>query len=158
MKLSEMRIFQRHIKQLDPNEELVKVNIDQSEIRYSDRIKQYRRIRELTKEEIVRAYLVLKLTKTLKYPIDCIELEKEHTIGRREKKTRARIDVLVKKPDNTYSTFMIIEVKAPDQYDQEMEEIKTQLFQVAKLEKGTQYLIYYTAYAFENEIRENSFS
>jgi type I restriction enzyme M protein len=149
-----MRIFQRHIKQLDPNEEIVKINIDQMEIKYNDKIKQHRQIRELTKEEIVRAYLVLKLTKTLKYPIDCIELEKTHTIGRREKKTRARIDVLVKKPDNTYSTFMIIEVKAPDEYDREMEEIKTQLFQVAKLEKGTQYLIYYTAYAFETDIRE----
>ena len=149
-----MRVFHRRIRQLDPSEDIVKVNIDAKEIRYTDKIKQHRLIRELTKEEIVRAYLVLKLTRTLKYPIDCIELEKTHTIGRREKKTRARIDVLVKKADNTYSTFMIIEVKAPDEYDREMEEIKTQLFQVAKLEKGTQYLIYYTAYAFENEIRE----
>lgn len=154
MKVAEMRVFQQHIKRLDPNEEIVKVNIDQSEVQYTDKIKQYRRIRELTKEEIVRAYLVLKLTRTLKYPLDCIELEKTHTIGRREKKTSARIDVLVKKADATYSTFMIIEIKAPDEYDQEMEEIKTQLFQVAKLEKGTQYLIYYTAYAFENDIRE----
>jgi type I restriction enzyme M protein len=149
-----MRVFQRHIKQLDPKEEIVKINVDQRTIKYTDSIKQHRQIRELTKEEIVRAYLVLKLTRTLKYPIDCIELEKEHVIGRREKKTSARIDVLVKKADNTYSTFMIIEVKAPDEYDHQKEEIRTQLFQVAKLEKGTQYLIYYTAYAFENEIRE----
>lgn len=154
MKLDEMRIFYRHIRQLDPNEEIVKVNIDAKEIRYANKIKQHRQIRELTKEEIVRAYLVLKLTRTLKYPIDCIELEKTHVIGRREKKTSARIDVLVKKADSTYSTFMIIEVKASDTYDQEMEEIRTQLFQVAKLEKGTQYLIYYTAYAFEQQIRE----
>jgi type I restriction enzyme M protein len=154
MPLNEMRFFHRQIKQLDPKEEFVKINIDEKEIRYDAKIKQHRLIRELTKEEIVRAYLVLKLIRTLKYPADCIELEKTHVIGRREKKTSARIDVLVKKADDLYSTFMIIEVKAPDAYDREMDEIKTQLFQVAKLEKGTQYLIYYTAYMFENQIKE----
>jgi type I restriction enzyme M protein len=149
-----MRIFYRHIRQLDPQEAYVKVDLDRKEITYSGKIKQYRKIRELTSEEIVRAYLVLKLIHTLKYPVDCIELEKEHVIGRRNKRTSARIDVLVRNNDNTYTTFMIIEVKAPDTYDKEMEEIKTQLFQVAQLEKGTQYLIYYTAYLSEQQIKE----
>jgi len=132
----------------------VKIDLDQKEVTYSSEIKQHRKIRELTNEEIVRAYLILKLIRTLKYPIDCIELEKEHVIGRSTKRTSARIDILVRNKDNTYSTFMIIEVKAPDVYDKQMEEIKTQLFQVAKLEKGIQYLIYYTAYLFEQQIRE----
>jgi type I restriction enzyme M protein len=154
MQITEMRTFNRYIKQLDPQERIVKIDLDRKEIRYSDEIKQHRKIRELTGEEIVRAYLILKLINTLKYPIDCIELEKTHTIGRSTKRTSARIDVLVRNNDNSYNTFMIIEVKAPDTYDKEMEEIKTQLFQVAKLEKGTQYLIYYTAYLFEQQIRE----
>lgn len=154
MQIAEMRIFYRHIRQLDPQEAYVKVDLDRKEITYSGKIKQYRKIRELTSEEIVRAYLVLKLIHTLKYPVDCIELEKEHVIGRRNKRTSARIDVLVRNNDNTYTTFMIIEVKAPDTYDKEMEEIKTQLFQVAQLEKGTQYLIYYTAYLSEQQIKE----
>lgn len=152
--MREFRIFHRHIKKLDPEEEIVKIDLDGKNIRYSDKIKQYRKIRELTKEEIVRAYLVLKLINTLKYSVDCIELEKEHIIGRRRKRTSARIDVLVRNADNTYNTFMIIEVKAPDTYDKEMEEIRTQLFQVARLERGTQYLVYYTAYVFERQIRE----
>ena len=149
-----MRTFHRYIKQLDPQEKIVKIDLDQKEVTYSSEIKQHRKIRELTNEEIVRAYLILKLIRTLKYPIDCIELEKEHVIGRSTKRTSARIDILVRNKDNTYSTFMIIEVKAPDVYDKQMEEIKTQLFQVAKLEKGIQYLIYYTAYLFEQQIRE----
>ena len=51
---------------------------------------------------------------------------------------------MVKKADDLYSTFMIIEVKAPDAYDREMDEIKTQLFQVAKFKKGNSipYLLY----------------
>ena len=73
------------IKQLDPKEEFVKINIDEKEIRYDAKIKQHRLIRELTKEEIVRAYLVLKLIRTLKYPADCIELEKD-TCNRKKRK------------------------------------------------------------------------
>lgn len=154
MDIQEKRIFYRHIKRLDPEEKIVKIDLDRNEIFYSSKIKQYRKISELTKEETVRAYVVVKLIAQLKYPIDCIELEKEHIIGRRTKKTSARIDVLVKRKDGNYSTFMIIEVKAPDEYDREMEEIKTQLFKVAMLEKGTQYLIYYTAYVLGQELKE----
>jgi len=155
MDISEKRLFVKQIKLYDPKEEYVKINLERQEIIYSENIKQHRKIRELNKEEIVRAYVVVKLIARLGYTPDCIELEKEHTIGRRTKSTRARIDVLVKKKDNTFETFMIIEVKASDEYDRELEEIKTQLFAVAKLEKGTQFIIYYTAYvADNNEIRE----
>jgi type I restriction enzyme M protein len=154
MDIQEKRLFLKHIKRLDPKEEYVKIDLERNEILYSNKIKQHRKITELTKEEIVRAYVVVKLITQLKYSPDLIELEKEHIIGRRTKRVGARIDVLVKKNDKTYSTFMIIEVKAPDEYDREMEEIKTQLFQVAKLEKGTQYLIYYTAYILGEELKE----
>jgi len=155
MDINEKRLFVKQIKLFDPKEEYVKIDLDRQEIHYSDEIKQHRKISKLTKEEVVRAFVVVKLIAQLGYAPDCIELEKEHTIGRRTKKTSARIDVLVKNKDESYSTFMIIEVKAPDEYDRELEEIKTQLFEVAKLEKGTQYLIYYTAYATEKrELQE----
>ena len=155
MNKNEKRLFVNQIKLLDPKEQFVNIDLEKQEIRYSEKIKQHRKIRDLTKEEVVRAFVVVKLIAKLGYSPDCIELEKEHTIGRRTKKTRARIDVLVKNKDETYSTFMIIEVKAPDEYDRELEEIKTQLFEVAKLEKGTQYLIYYTAYLSEkDELKE----
>jgi len=151
MNLEEKRIFLKRIKQLDVKENFVKIDLERNEIYYSEKIKQHRKIRELNKEEIVRAYLIVKLLTTLNYTPDCIELEKEHTMGRKGKKTSARIDVLVKNKDETYSPFMIIEVKAPDEYDREMDEIKTQLFNVANQERGTQYLLYYTAYVSENE-------
>ena len=154
MNIREKRIFRKHIKRLDPNEEIVRIDLERNEIRYNQEIKQHRKIRELTKEEIVRAYVVTKLVTQLGYTKDCIELEKEHVIGRRKKRTSARIDVLVKKPDDTYNTFMIIEVKAPDVFDHEMDEIKTQLFQLARLERGTQFLIYYTAQVSNIQIKE----
>jgi len=151
LNVAEKRIFLKHIKRLDPQEEYVRIDLGRNEIRYSQKIKQHRKIRELTPEEFVRAYVITKLITQLNYSPNCIELEKEHTIGRRKKKTSARIDVLVKNKDNTYTTFMVIEVKAPNEYDKEMDEIKTQLFEIAKLEKGTQYLIYYTAYVSEKQ-------
>ena len=151
MDINEKRLFLKHIKMFDPKSEYLKIDLERQEIWYNEKIKQHRKIRELTKEEIVRAYVVVKLIAQLGYSPDCIELEKEHVIGRRTKKTSARIDVLVKNKDQTYNTFMIIEVKAPDEYDRELEEIKTQLFEVAKLERGTQYLIYYTAYVSEKQ-------
>lgn len=151
MDSEEKRIFLKKIKQLDPKSNFVKIDLERNEIYYSDEIKQHRKIRELNKEEVVRAYLVTKLLTTLNYTPDCIELEKEHTMGRKGKKTSARIDVLVKNKNEEYSTFMIIEVKSPDEYDKEMDEIKTQLFNVANQERGTQYLLYYTAYASKNE-------
>jgi type I restriction enzyme M protein len=156
--IQERRTLQKHIKRLDPKGEFVKVDLERNEVRYTDLIKQHRKIRELGKEEIIRAYLVVKLITQLGYAPDCIELEKEHIIGRAKKRTSARIDVLVKRPDNSYETFMIIEVKAPDEYDKEFDEIRTQLFQVARLEKGTQYLIYYTAYVFEQDLKERLIS
>lgn len=151
MDLTEKRLFTKQIKLYDPKEEYVKIDLDRQEIWYSDKIKQHRKIRELTKEEIVRAFVVVKLIAQLGYTPDCIELEKEHIIGRRANKQGARIDVLVRNKDSSYTTFMIIEVKAPDEYDKETEDIKTQLFEMAKLEKGTQYLIYYTAYVTDKQ-------
>jgi len=155
MNINEKRIFVKNIKLLDPKEELVSVDLDRNEIRYNERIKQHRKIRELGDEELVRAYVVTKLITQLNYPVDCIELERSHVIGRKEKKQGARIDVLVRNNDKSFKTFMIIEVKAPSKFDGDMEEIKTQLFEIAKLEKGTKYLIYYTAYITEKtELRE----
>ncbi len=146
MNLEDKRVFLKKIKQLDPNGNFVKIDLERNEIYYSENIKQHRKIRELNKEEVVRAYLITKLLTTLGYTPDCIELEKEHTMGRKNKKTSARIDVLVKNKNEEYSPFMVIEVKAPDEYDKGMEEIKTQLFNVANQERGTQYLLYYTAH------------
>lgn len=154
MDVKERRIIARNIKRLDPTGEYVKLDLDRNEIDYSNRIKQHRRIKALTKEEVVRAYLVVKLITQLHYAPECIELEKEQIIGRKKKRNSARIDVLVKRPNGSLETFMIIEVKASDEYDHDFDEIRTQLFQLARLEKGTQYLIYYTAYVLKNDLKE----
>ena len=107
-------------------------------------------------EEKVRAELYVELILKYKYPIKEIELEKEHKIGRPDKKTSAKIDVLVKKNGKP---FLLFELKSPEEYEREMESsIKTQLFNVAAVEdkraKSLKYLIYYTRYYENLELKE----
>jgi len=107
-------------------------------------------------EEKVRAEIYVELILNYKYPIEEMEIEKEHKIGRPDKKTSAKIDILVKKNGNP---FLIFELKSPEEYEREMESsIKTQLFNVAAVEdkkaRSLKYLIYYTRYYEEGELKE----
>ncbi len=109
-------------------------------------------------EEKVRAELYIDLIDKYNYQAskDVIEMEKRHKIGHPHKKTDAIIDVLVKK---NKKPFMIFELKSPEDYERSMEDsIKTQLFNVAAVEdkggKDLKYLIYYTRYKEERELRE----
>jgi len=140
------------VREMDNEGALLKINLSENKIEYNKNlIKLHENIEELTKEEVVRAFLVTKLFKELGYSKEqCIELEKRYTIGR-PPKIGAKIDVLV---TNNGNPFMIFEVKEPEKYETEMEgAIKEQLFKVAPgidISKNTlKYLIYYTAYVSE---------
>ncbi|HUU17195.1 MAG TPA: N-6 DNA methylase [Sedimentisphaerales bacterium] len=158
MEKKDKELLEKYIITKDKKCTVVKIEFSTSyetgKVKYSDKIKQHRHIEELTDEELVRAYLVVKLVKELKYPIESLELEKEWEIGRKGKKpwARARADIIVR---NKNDNFMLIEVKAPSKYDTDIGEIKTQLFNVASLaKKNLRYLIYYTAEIFANSIQE----
>lgn len=157
MEKDEKLIFEKYIKTNDPKNSILKVEFSSDyktgKIKYSDKIKQYRHIEHLTDEELVRAFLVVRLIKELRYPIDSIELEREWEIGRKGKKpwARARADILIKKKEQN---FMLIEVKSPSKFDTDIDEIKTQLFNVASLAKNLKYLIYYTAEILAHNIQE----
>lgn len=107
-------------------------------------------------EEKVRAGIYVELILSYLYPQEEIELEKEHKIGRPDKKTSAKIDILIKKEGKP---FLLFELKSPEKYESEMEgSIKTQLFNVAAVEdkkaRSLKYLIYYTCYYEEEELKE----
>lgn len=124
------------IKELDPNDEIVKINNLNNSIKYNEKIKQYRNITTLTDEEIVRAYFLVTLTKERGYSLDDYELEEEFLIGNKAKKTRVRVDIKLNrgKLNRELHTFMIFELKSPDAYEEdEVDDIKTQLFNVAKI-------------------------
>lgn len=144
----------RYIKEKDPDGELiseVQPNDDYSggKIVYNkDSLIVHRNISELKDEEYARAYLVIKLARELEYQPSCIELEKQYEAGR-PKTMKPRIDILVKdKRKKEVSTFLFIEVKAPDKYESDKDYIEGQLFKLAAIEdkeSPVQYLVYYTA-------------
>lgn len=143
----------KYIKQKDPKGELVSNIQPNSEytggkISYNkDNLILHRNISELKDEEYIRAYLVVKLAKELKYPQSCIELEKEYEAGR-PKTIKPRIDILVKdKRKKKERTFLFIEVKTPEKYESDKNYIEGQLFKLAAIEdreSPVRYLVYYT--------------
>lgn len=140
-----------YINRKDPQKEIISEiapNKDFSggKIAYNkDNLTLHRGISILTNEEYIRAYLVVKLVRELKYLSLRIELEKEYEAGR-PKTIKPRIDILVK--DKRKKTFLFIEVKSPDKYESDKGYIEGQLFRLAKLEGGPEnvkYLVYYSS-------------
>lgn len=158
---NQWKIIHSAIKRIDPTEEIVSINLTSKKINYSEKIVKHRNVESVTEEELVRAYLIVRLVKQLKYNLDDIELEKPYTIGR-PKESKARLDILVKdKRNGKNDSFLIIEVKAPEKYDKDGRYTKEtfiegQLFSIAKQEEGVSYLIYYTAETLEAEIIEKN--
>jgi len=131
------------ISEIHPNEDYTGGKI----VYNTDNLILHRNISQLKDEEYVRAYLVVRLAKELKYPMSCIELEKEYEAGR-PKTIKPRIDILVKnKAKEEVSTFLFIEVKAPEKYAVDKDYIEGQLFKLGAIEdkeSPVQYLVYYT--------------
>jgi type I restriction enzyme M protein len=72
-------------------------------------------------EEIVRQLYLTKLTKHYKYPKNLIELEKQVSFGREQK----RADIVVYRPDGI-TPKVIVEVKAPSQ-ENDVQQLKSYL-------------------------------
>lgn len=104
-------------------------------------------ITKLKEEEIVRAYLISRLTNELGYEIESLEIEHEYKSGRPHTNT-SRIDIIVR--DKKGDAFLFVELKSPEVYYEENREqiIKEQLFKVAIMEEAekrkVKYLMLYT--------------
>jgi len=143
------------IKLLDPNSEVVTIDLDENRISYSSSIIQHRLVTSLSDEELARAYLVLDLIKNYGYKHGRIELERPMTIG----KTEIRIDITITVEESPHKPFMIFEAKAHDKFDEEMETaIRNQLFAPAQIidrdAQNLSYLCYYTSYCSEKKVIE----
>lgn len=103
----------------------------------------------LTDEEYVRAWLVVRLVKSLGYPIDRIELEHTYTIGR-PSPTRAQIDIRVHSRDSVIGgkekIFMLIEAKRPEDFASYEKLLDDQVFATGRDEvsRGLRYAVWHT--------------
>jgi len=125
-------------------------------VKYSKEIKGWKITKFKGDEEIVRAYILAKLVNELGYKPECIEIEKKYDIGR-PKVNKPRIDVIVR--DNKGNAFFYIELKSPQDYEKDKDEvIEKQLFNLASQEKGqgkdVKYLVLYTIEIIEKQIKD----
>ncbi|MCE8164030.1 MAG: type I restriction enzyme HsdR N-terminal domain-containing protein [Candidatus Moeniiplasma glomeromycotorum] len=131
-------------------------DFENEKVKYSEKIKNHRKIEKLGREEIVRLYISAKLVNELGYKLENIEMEKEYGAGR-PKKIKPRIDIIVR--DNSGNVFLYIETKSAKEYEKNQDEvIEDQLFGLASLEKGKgnkiKYLLLYSMEIIENEIKD----
>ena len=100
---------------------------------------------KITDEELVRAYLALRLIRELGYEpnSNIIEFEKAYkSVGRDGK--GGRVDIAIKHRDNN-NIFLFIECKEPQKYDSDIKFIDGQLFRLSKQERNRPTnLVYYT--------------
>lgn len=113
----------------------------------------------LTDEELVRAYLLTRLTTVYGYSAtkQSIEVERVYKPVGRPQGKGGRIDVLVRKPSKSKDPdpFLFIECKAPDKFDADLKYIDGQLFRLSRQELTLpRYLVYYTVEHKGNALQE----
>jgi type I restriction enzyme M protein len=136
------------------NSKAVEVDYDNHKIKYSKELSLERSIEKITgDEELVRAYLVHKLSK-FDYLRKNIVIEREYSAGR-PKSIAPRIDLILK--ENEETSFYFIEVKDPDKWEADKLYIEGQLFDLSKLEKSKiKYLVYYTVQEVNGKIQDKT--
>jgi len=146
------------IKYLDNSpKKVAKFILRDKKAEYGANIKKHRDIKSISgDEELVRGYLVAKLVNELGYKEENIEIEKEYDIGR-PKVNKPRIDVIVR--DENGGAFLYIEIKSPQDYEKDKDEIiEKQLFNLASQEQGqgrnVKYLVLYTIEVVGKDIKD----
>ena len=101
----------------------------------------------ISDEELVRAYLLLKLTTSHGYNASPSVMEVERVykpVGRPIGKG-GRIDVLVRQSESGGGAFLFVECKTPETFDTDLKNIGGQLFRLSLQEQPRpKYLLYYT--------------
>jgi type I restriction enzyme M protein len=133
-----------------------KYDFENKKVKYSEKIKGWKIDKFLGEEEVVRAFILAKLVNELGYKPENIEIEKEYDIGR-PKTNKPRIDVIVRNSQG--SAFLYIELKSPEEYEKDKDEIiEKQLYNLASQEKGqgidVKYLVLYSIDVINDEIKD----
>ena len=112
---------------------VVRFDDEHCKIKYSSSITSDQNIDQIKgDEEKVRAVILTKLVNEFGYPLERIHLEKTYKMGR-PKVTNPRVDVIVR--DSNGDAFMFIELKAPDEFEEDQDKvIEQQLFNLAGAE------------------------
>lgn len=134
---------------------VVSIDTTYKTIKYSSKIKCNQELNIIRgEEEVTRAFLINRLVNQFGYKTEKIELEKSYQSGRKNSASK-RLDVILY--DEEDNPFFFIEVKAPNKFDNDKEEIETQLFSLARQEsKKVKYLVYYTINTENSKLQDKA--
>ena len=104
----------------------MRVDLDAKRIEYDTSIEKDRQI-SFSTEELCRAFLVAWLCEKGGYTPEHLYLEKRYSIGR-PGGTSAFGDILIRKTENGYHPYLLIEVKSPEEYDEDDDEKPSQKY------------------------------
>lgn len=121
-------------------------DFEKKKVQYTDKIKGWK-IKKYKPEEVVRSFILTKLVNELGYKPERIEIETEYDFGH-PKVNKPRIDIIVRN-ENDDNVFMFIELKTPEEYETNKDEIiEKQLYNLSggEITKGrtVKYLVLYT--------------
>ena len=112
----------------------------------------------LTDEELVRAWLLLKLIGSYGYEAspDVLEVERVYKPVGRPIGKGGRADILVRHPgQKNRDCFLFVECKSPEGFDRDLRYIDGQLFRLSLQEQPRpRYLLYYTVDLRSGELRD----
>ena len=112
----------------------------------------------LTDEELVRAWLLLKLTGSYGYEAspDVLEVERVYKPVGRPTGKGGRADILVRHTGRkSGDCFLFVECKSPEAFDRDLRYIDGQLFRLSLQEQPRpRYLLYYTVDLRSGELRD----
>lgn len=117
---------------------------DESKVVYLSDQKNPEELRD-KKESLVKAQLYIKLIEELKYPLYCIELGRYVRINGKESKKYIEADMIIN--DRKGNVEMIFEMSAFSEYEEKMDIIVANLFDLAdslSWIKKPRYLVYYS--------------
>jgi len=143
---SDKQWFIDKIYNLDPDANVVRVDMKNNKIIYHDCIKSDEsNERILIPEELVRALIMVLLNSSkYRYEPEFFYIEKYYSIGR-PSSSRAEIDLIIYEKDNL--AFSVWEIKSPeDFYKRQDHWIQHQLFDPAPLIGAPKYLVYATIF------------
>ena len=141
-----------YINANDTEREIVReISLENESISYNTQnLTLHRAISRLTDEELIRAYLTVRLVSELGYT-GRIEYEKEYTIGRPSSST-GRVDIIARYPQDWMEEelrdkiFLFIECKSPTKYESDKDFLQGQIFDLSRQEEHRpKFGIYYTA-------------
>jgi len=135
----------KRITELDPHNNIVKINEANKTITYNKVITGWDNVK-YEDEGFVRALIVVGLVCKNGYNMEEIVLEKHYNIGSNPEAKNAFLDILIRDRRDRNKSYMLLEVKTPEEYESKKKNLETQLFNIGAIQNSKEGEVKYLVY------------